>query len=143
MPRQPRDALPGFPQHVLQRGNNRQPVFFGEDDYRFYLAAVTLAAAQHAIAGHASVLMTNHVHLLVTPQQADGIATLMQCIGRRYVQYINTTYQRMGTLWEGRYRASLVDAERYFFPCARYIQLNPVRAAMVVHPASYPWSSYR
>jgi putative transposase len=143
MPRQPRYALPGIPQHVLQRGNNRQPIFFCEDDYRFYLASVQHAAAQHAIAVHAYVLMTNHVHLLVTPQQATGIAKLMQSIGRRYVQYINTTYQRTGTLWEGRYRASLVDAERYFFLCARYIELNPVRAAMVAHPATYPWSSYR
>lgn len=143
MPRPPRYALPGIPQHVLQRGNNRQPVFFCDDDYRFYLASVTLAAAQHAIAVHAYVLMTNHVHLLVTPQQASGIAKLMQSIGRRYVQYINATYQRTGTLWEGRYRASLVDTDRYFFLCARYIELNPVRAAMVAHPATYPWSSYR
>ncbi len=143
MPRPPRYALPGIPQHVLQRGNNRQPVFFCEDDYRFYLASVKLAAEQHGIAVHAYVLMTNHVHLLVTPQQADGIAKLMQSIGRRYVQYINTTYQRTGTLWEGRYRACLVDAERYFFLCTRYIELNPVHAAMVAHPATYAWSSYR
>lgn len=143
MPRPPRYALPGIPQHVLQRGNNRQPVFFCEDDYRFYLASVKLAAEQHGIAVHAYVLMTNHVHLLVTPQQANGIAKLMQSIGRRYVQYINTTYQRTGTLWEGRYRACLVDAERYFFLCTRYIELNPVHAAMVAHPATYAWSSYR
>lgn len=143
MPRQPRYPIPDIPQHVIQRGNNRQPVFFADDDYRFYLACLQHAAEQHTCAVHAYVLMTNHVHLLVTPSQANGVVKLMQSIGRRYVQYVNATYQRTGTLWEGRYKACLVEADTYLFTCSRYIELNPVRAAMVPHPAAYPWSSYR
>jgi putative transposase len=143
MPRQPRYPLPDIPQHVIQRGNNRQPVFFADDDYCFYLACLQRAAEQHACAVHAYVLMTNHVHLLVTPSQANGVAKLMQSLGRRYVQYVNVTYQRTGTLWEGRYRACLVEADTYLFSCSRYIELNPVRAAMAPHPGAYPWSSYR
>ena len=143
MPRQPRYPLPDIPQHIIQRGNNRQPVFFADEDYRFYLACLQRAAEQHACAIHAYVFMTNHVHLLVTPSRANGIAKLMQSLGRRYVQYVNVTYQRTGTLWEGRYRACLVDADTYLFTCSRYIELNPVRAHMVPHPGAYPWSSYR
>lgn len=115
---------------------------FCDDDYRFYLTSLQHAAQRYGCDIHAYVLMTNHIHLLVTPYQANGIAKLMQSIGRRYVPYINATYQRTGTLWEGRYRAGLVDAEAYFLLCSRYIELNPVRAAMVPHPAAYPWSSY-
>ena len=143
MPRQPRYALPNIPQHVIQRGNNRQPVFFDATDYRVYLDCVRVAAEQSATDVHAYVLMTNHVHLLVTPRQVNGVAKIMQSIGRRYVYYINTTYQRTGTLWEGRYKACLVEAEPYFFTCSRYIELNPVRAGMVADPAAYPWSSYQ
>jgi putative transposase len=143
MPRPARYPLPEVPQHVIQRGNNRQPVFFHEDDYRFYLACLTEAAATHATAVHAYVLMTNHVHLLMTPLRTDSIAKVMQSIGRRYVHYINMTYQRTGTLWEGRYRASLVEAEPYLVACYRYIELNPARAGMVQDPAEYAWSSYR
>ena len=143
MPRSPRYPLAGVPQHVIQRGNNRQPVFFHEKDYRKYLACLQDAAATYNCAVHAYVLMTNHVHLLMTPRQSDSLAKVMQSIGRRYVQYINMTYQRTGTLWEGRYRASLVEAEAYLLACYRYIELNPVRAGMVPGPAAYPWSSYR
>jgi len=109
MPRLPRYSLPGVPQHVIQRGHNRQPIFFQEDDYRFYLTCLQETTARHATAVHAYVLMTNHVHVLMTPHQLNSIAKVMQALGRRYVPYINATYQRTGTLWEGRYRASLVD----------------------------------
>jgi REP-associated tyrosine transposase len=143
MPRLPRYSLPGVPQHVIQRGHNRQPIFFQEDDYRFYLTCLQETTARHATAVHAYVLMTNHVHVLMTPHQPHSIAKVMQALGRRYVPYINATYQRTGTLWEGRYRASLVDADRYLLACYRYIELNPVRAGMVQHPTAYPWSSYR
>ena len=142
MPRHPRYDLLDVPQHVIQRGHNRQPIFFCDEDYRFYLAAVQHAAERSGCAIHAYVLMTNHIHLLVTPSQANGLAKLMQAIGRRYVPYINATYHRTGTLWEGRYRASLIEAEAYFLLCSRYIELNPVRAAMVAHPAASSWSSY-
>lgn len=143
MPRLLRYALPDVPQHIIQRGNNRQPVFFHADDYRFYLVCLQEAAATQGSAVHAYVLMTNHVHVLLTPRWPTSIAKVMQSLGRRYVQYINTTYHRTGTLWEGRYRASLVDAEPYLLACYRYIELNPVRAGMVQHPEEYPWSSYR
>jgi putative transposase len=143
MPRPPRYALPGVPQHVIQRGHNRQPIFFHEDDYRFYLACLQETTVRHATAVHAYVLMTNHVHLLMTPHQPHSLAKVLQALGRHYVPYINTTYQRTGTLWEGRYRASLVDAEPYLLACYRYIEFNPVRAGMVQDPGAYPWSSYR
>jgi putative transposase len=136
MPRHPRYSLLDVPHHVNQRGNHRQPIFFADEDYRLYLTAVHHAAPRYGCAIHASVLMTNHLHVLVTPSRANGMGNLMQSIGRRYVPYINTTYHRTGTLWEGRYRASLVEAEAYFLLCSRYIELNPVRAAMVAHPAA-------
>ena len=142
MPRQPRYYLPGVPQHVIQRGNNRQAVFFAEEDYTTYLGYLKEAAARHGCDIHAYVLMTNHVHLLVTAHKGDGIAKTMQSLGRKYVSYINRLYQRSGTLWEGRYKASLVESERYLLTCYRYIELNPVRAGMVQHPGDYPWSSY-
>jgi len=143
MPRQPRYPLAGIPQHVIQRGNNRQATFFANGDYRFYLNCLREAADRHDCHIHAYVLMTNHVHLLMTPQQPGAIAKVMQSVGRRYVQYVNYLYQRSGTLWEGRYKASLVDSERYLLTCYRYIELNPVRASMVSDPADYRWSSYR
>jgi putative transposase len=143
MPRQQRYRLPGVPQHVIQRGNNRQVTFFDNSDYRKYLDCLQAAGDKHGCAIHAYVLMTNHVHLLLTPETPDGIGKLMQSVGRRYVQYVNTVYQRTGTLWEGRYKASPVESERYLLTCYRYIELNPVRAGMVEGPADYAWSSYR
>ena len=143
MPRQPRYPLAGIPQHVIQRGNNRQTTFYANGDYHFYLNCLREAADRHDCHIHAYVLMTNHVHLLMTPQQPGAIAKVMQSVGRRYVQYVNYLYQRSGTLWEGRYKASLVDSERYLLTCYRYIELNPVRANMVAEPADYRWSSYR
>jgi putative transposase len=142
MPRKPRFTLPGVPQHVIQRGNNREPCFLGDADYRRYLDDLQASAQQYDCRLHAYVLMTNHVHLLVTPMRTQGIGDMMQALGRRYVYYINQTYGRTGTLWEGRYKASLVDSEAYLLACMRYIEMNPVRAQMVNHAAEYPWSSY-
>ena len=143
MARKPRFSLPGVPQHVIQRGNDRKPCFFANGDYRLYLDYLAEAANKFDCHVHAYVLMTNHAHLLVTPQSEHSIAHLMQRLGQRYVRAINTLYKRTGTLWEGRYKASLVDSENYLLTCMRYIELNPVRAAMVKHPAEYRWSSYR
>jgi putative transposase len=143
MARLPRFVLPGHPQHVIVRGNNREPIFNADEDYRFYLDKLHDASRKHQCDIHAYVLMTNHVHLLVTPRTEDGISKMNQMLGRYYVQYFNYTYRRSGTLWEGRYKASLIDSETYALTCYRYIELNPVRANMARHPAEYPWSSYR
>lgn len=143
MPRRPRIKLAEVPQHVVQRGINREPCFFAEEDYHCYLHWLQKSAADWGCAIHAYVLMTNHVHLLVTPANPDGIAKMMQSIGRRYVQYINRSYRRTGSLWEGRFKSSLVQAEEYLLTCMRYIELNSVRANMVNDPSQYRWSSYR
>ena len=144
MPRLPRFLLPGQPQHVIQRGNDRQTIFRVDKDYHFYLKKLTEAAEKHQCDIHAYVLMTNHVHLLVTPHKNNSIGKMMQSLGRCYVQYFNNCYHRTGTLWEGRYKATLIDTEQYLLTCMRYIELNPVRAdQMVDHPSKYPWSSYR
>ena len=143
VPRQPRYRIPGLPQHLVQRGNDRQPTFYTAGDYRIYKECLRSAAATHACHIHAYVLMTNHVHLLVTPAADASLSRLMQSLGRRYVRYINQTYQRTGTLWEGRYKACLVQADTYFLACQRYIELNPVRAMMVTDPGQYEHSSYR
>lgn len=142
MPRKPRFNLVGIPQHVIQRGNNREPCFYAEQDYLRYLDDLTEAAKKNDCRVHAYVLMTNHVHILLTPMIEHGIPQMMQALGRRYVRYINTGYQRSGTLWEGRYKSSLVDSDQYLLTCMRYIELNPVRANMVAHPGEYKWSSY-
>jgi len=142
MPRKPRFQLPGVPQHIIQRGNNREPCFYAELDYLRYLDDLGDALQRNQCALHAYVLMTNHVHLLITPQTEYGISHTMQDTGRKYVQHINKTYQRTGTLWEGRFKACLVDSEAYLLACMRYIELNPVRAGMVEHPGEYRWSSY-
>lgn len=143
MPRKPRVYMAGVPCHVIQRGNNRQVCFFTEEDYEFYLDCLKDACKRYKVALHAYVLMTNHAHLLMTPDTAEGISKVMQSLGRRYVQYINYMYRRCGTLWEGRHVSSLVNAEEYLLKCYRYIEMNPVRAGMVEHPADYKWSSYR
>ena len=142
MARLPRFIIPGQPQHVIQRGNNREPVFVAEDDYLFYRDKLVDACDTHKCEICAYVFMTNHVHLLITPQTDQGISKVMQMLGRYYVQYFNHTYQRTGTLWEGRYKGTLIDTERYLLTCYRYIELNPVRAGMVKHPSEYRWSSY-
>jgi putative transposase len=142
MPRKPRFTLPGMPQHIIQRGNNREPCFLAEDDYQCYLTELSEVATKFDCKVHAYVLMTNHAHLLITPFTEQGISNLMQALGRRYVYYFNKTYRRTGTLWEGRYKSCLIDSEHYLLTCMRYIELNPVRAGMVRHPAEYTWSSY-
>ncbi|MBL4760405.1 MAG: transposase [Mariprofundaceae bacterium] len=142
MPRKPRFYVAGLPVHVVQRGNNRQAIFFDDADYRAYLTWLHDAAQKYGCAIHAYVLMSNHVHILVTPENVDGVSRMMQYVGRRYVPYINHRYQRSGTLWEGRYKSSLIDADGYLLACSRYIEVNPVRASMVKHPRDYIWSSY-
>ncbi len=143
MPRRPRSWIRDVPLHILQRGNNRAACFYAEEDYRFYLHWLRRNAEHYGCAIHAYVLMTNHVHLLLTPKERDSASKLMQSLGRRYVQYVNRAHRRSGTLWEGRFKASLVEAESHLLSCYRYIELNPVRAAVVKHPADYIWSSYR
>jgi putative transposase len=143
MPRRTRIQLPGLPQHLVQRGVNREPCFFAEEDYHCYLHWLKQSAADYRCAVHAYVLMTNHVHLLVTPETPEGASRLMQSVGRRYVQYINRAYKRTGTLWEGRFKSSVVQEDHYFLLCSRYIELNPFRAGMVADPGLYRWSSYR
>ena len=142
MPRKPRHYLPNMPYHVVQRGNNRQPCFFCHDDYAFYMDVLLDALCCYNVHLHAFVLMTNHVHLLMTPSSADGISKVLQSVGRRYVRFVNAAYQRTGTLWEGRHKSSVVDRERYLLICYRYIELNPVRAGLVSSPEDYHWSSY-
>ena len=142
MARLPRYFVKGQAQHIIQRGNNREPVFVGDEDYLFYLECLQDAAKRHELLVHAYVLMTNHVHILATPRTKDSIPKTLQSIGRRYVQYFNYAYIRTGTLWEGRYKATVIDSDRYLLTCMRYIELNPVRAGMVAHPREYPWSSY-
>ena len=143
MPRPTRPDLPGVPQHIIQRGNDRHPCFFADADYLRYRAELRELALREGCAIHAYALMTNHVHLLVTPLAAGAVARLMQSLGRRYVRHINDRYHRTGTLWEGRYKACLVDDGDYLMQCHRYIELNPLRAAMVADPRDYPWSSHR
>lgn len=142
MARFPRLVAPGTPLHLIQRGNNRSPTFRTAEDFRRYHTLLLEASKRYECAVHAYVLMTNHVHLLLTPADAIGPARMMQAVGRTYVRYFNARHNRTGTLWEGRYRSTLVDSERYLLACSRYIELNPVRARMVEHPGEYHWSSY-
>jgi len=142
MPRRTRLKVAGVPVHIIQRGNNRQACFFADDDYLFFLDCLTRIAKRFRCALHAYVLMTNHFHLLLSSQLESGPSLLMKFLGQRYVQYVNRTYRRSGSLWEGRFRSSLVQTDRYVLGCYRYIELNPVRANMVKHPMDYPWSSY-
>lgn len=143
MPRRARLTLPGVAQHVIQRGNNRIACFYADDDYQTYLDWMAEYAKDTGCHVHAYVLMTNHAHLLVTPDNKESLGQLMRRLGQRYVQYINRTYRRSGTLWEGRYKSCLCAESDYVLACYRYIELNPVRANMVNHPGDYRWSSYR
>ncbi|MES9898095.1 MAG: transposase [Sedimenticola sp.] len=143
MARLPRLIVPGLPHHIIQRGNNRSPVFFDESDYCAYLSWLYEAAKKHGCIIHSYVLMTNHVHLLLTPGTDNSVGNTLQTLGRRYVRYINGTYSRTGTLWEGRFKSSVIQTDRYLLTCYRYIELNPIRAGMVDHPGDYRWSSYR
>lgn len=142
MARKPRFTLPGYPQHIIQRGNNRNVIFADDADYRFYLSKLKAACERFDCRIHAYILMTNHVHLLMTPGTETGISKAMQSLGCCYAQHFNWRYQRTGTPWDGRYKASLLDKEHYLLTCYRYIEMNPVRAGMVDHPRHYRWSSY-
>ncbi len=142
MARLPRLTLPGFTHHVIQRGNNRQAIFATGADYQMMLALLEENSRKFGVAIHAYVLMSNHFHLLVTPQTQEGLPQMMQAIGRRYVRYFNDAQHRSGTLWEGRYKSALIQSERYLLACMVYIDLNPVRAGLAATPADYPWSSH-
>jgi putative transposase len=142
MARLPRLTLPGHLHHVIQRGNNRQPIFGDGEDYELMLALLADNAHRYAVAVHAYVLMGNHFHLLATPTSAEGLPQMMQAVGRRYVQHFNRRHGRTGTLWEGRYRSTILDPEQYLLPCMVYLDLNPVRAGLVTQAADYAWSSH-
>ena len=143
MPRRARILLPGVPVHLFQRGNKRSACFYADADYRFYLVHLAEQAMKHGCVLHAYCLMTNHVHLLLTPQRENSQGGMMKALGQCYVQYVNRTYRRSGTLWEGRFRSCLLQDDAHVLTCYRYIELNPVRACLVGHPAEYRWSSYR
>lgn len=142
MARLPRLAVPGQPHHLIQRGTNRQPIFRDAADYERMLRLLGEHARSRRVDIHAYVLMGNHFHLLASPADASGLSTMMQGVGRAYVRYFNDRHTRTGTLWEGRFKGTVIDSERYLFICMAYIELNPVRAGLVAAPADYPWSSY-
>ena len=142
MARLPRLSIPGYPHHVLQRGNNRQAIFTSPADYRTLLDLTAEAARNSGVAVHAYVLMANHFHLLATPESANSLPHMMQAVGRRYVRYFNDSQQRSGSLWEGRYRSTVLQANAGLLACMAYIDLNPVRAGLVSEARSYPWSSH-
>jgi putative transposase len=142
MARLPRLTLPGYPHHVIQRGNNRQAIFVDAQDYETMLALLADNARAHGVAVHAYVLMGNHFHLLVTPDSTESLPRMMQAVGRSYVRYFNQRHGRSGTLWEGRYRSTLIQSERYLLACMAYIDLNPVRAGLAGRPTDWPWSSH-
>jgi putative transposase len=140
--RQPRYIAPGLPQHVIQRGNDRTACFASTADFELYRKCLGDACERYDCQLHAYVLMTNHVHLLMTPLTETAVSQVMQSVGRRYVRWFNAAYQRTGTLWEGRHKATLVQTEQYLFSCYRYIELNPVRAGLARAPSAYRWSSF-
>lgn len=142
MARLPRLTIPGYPHHIIQRGNNRQPIFASDADYQTLLSMLEENARKFGVGVHAYVLMSNHFHLLATPEATQGIPQMMQAVGRRYVRYFNQRQGRTGTLWEGRYKSTLIQSERYLLTCMAYIDLNPVRAGLASEPADYPWSSH-
>ena len=143
MPRISRQCPIGLPVHVIQRGNNRQACFAANSDLKAYAYWLREGAKKFGVDIHAWVFMTNHVHLLLTPTAEMAVSQLMQYVGRFYVRFFNFQYQRTGTLYEGRFKSSIVQTREYLLACQRYIELNPVRAGMVTDPADYAWSSYR
>ena len=143
MPRRPRSIFPNLPVHIVQRGNNRRTCFRQQKDFRSYLAALRETSSQYGVAIHAYALMSNHAHILATPEDENSASKMMQQLGRKYVAYFNKTHSRTGTLWEGRFRSSSIRSARYLFACYRYIELNPVPAGLVQSPGEYEWSSYR
>ena len=142
MPRRKRMYLAGLPYHLVQRGNNREVCFVEPENYQYYLQLWKECSKRYRIAVHAYCLMTNPIHFLVTPENPDSISRAMSVIGSRYAYYFNKTYDRTGTIWEGRHKSSLIQSDRYFLTCCRYIELNPVVAGMVNKPEEYKWSSY-
>jgi putative transposase len=142
MARLPRFILPDYPQHVIQRGSNAQRILFDEADYWFLWERLGAGATKFHCDIHAYVLMPTHLHLVVTPRTVDGIGKMMQYVGRYYVRYFNQRYERTGTLWDGRYRATLIDPRRWLNTCARYVEQNPVRTGLVTEPGAYDWSSH-
>ena len=142
MARLPRLTVPDYPHHIIQCGNNRQGIFTSSADYLMLLTLLDENARKFGVALHAYVLMSNHFHLLATPSTDQGLPQMMQAVGRRYVRYFNDSQARTGTLWEGRYRSTLIEAAHYLLPCMVYIDLNPVRAGLVKDAGDYPWSSY-
>ncbi len=143
MARLPRLTVAGYPHHVIQRGNNRQPIVKTDADREVLLDLMSENAKKHQVAINAYVLMDNHFHLLLTPETGEGVPLMMQAVGRRYVRYFNDLHQRTGTLWEGRYKSTLIQTDRYLLACMAYLDLNPVRAGMVSDPRQYNWSSHR
>jgi putative transposase len=129
--------------HIVQRGVDRRATFIQKKDYRSYLAALGETSAEFGVSVHAYVLMTNHVHILARPEQEGSVSRMMQQLGRKYVSYFNKEHGRTGTLWEGRFRSSVIRTDRYLLACYRYIELNPVRAGLVQSVCEYKWSSYR
>lgn len=142
MARLPRLTLPGYPHHIIQRGNNRHAIFASVADYQMLLNLLAENARKFEVAIHAYVLMSNHFHLLATPHTSNGLPQMMQAVGRRYVRHFNDAQKRTGTLWEGRYKSTLIQTDRYLLACMAYIDLNPVRAGLVAQARDYPWSSY-
>ncbi len=142
MARLPRLSIAGCPHHVLQRGNNRQPVFMDDADRVRYLALLGEAASRFKVAVHAYVLLDNHVHLLLTPSDGAGLAQTMQALGRAYVRYFNDRHTRSGTLWEGRYRSAPLEGRAYLLPCLVWLDTHPARAGLASDPAGYVWSSH-
>ncbi|MBS0294317.1 MAG: transposase [Proteobacteria bacterium] len=142
MARLPRLTLAGYPHHIIQRGNNRQLIFADRQDFETMLSLLAENAQKFRVAVHAYVLMDNHFHLLATPATDEALPKMMQAVGRSYVRYFNDRHGRSGTLWEGRYRATLIESERYMLACMAYIDLNPVRAGMVGQALDWPWSSH-
>jgi putative transposase len=142
MSRKPRLVVPEWPVHIVQRGNDRMACFRGEGDYLVYLALLRQISKRTSCEVHAYCLMSNHIHLLVTPQSANACSKLMKELAQRYSYYFNRKHERTGPLWEGRFRSCVIESSRYAVACYRYIELNPVRAGIVNHPAGYAWSSY-
>ncbi len=143
MPRKPRFFLPDIPIHAIVRGNDRKVIFAEDADKAAYLEIAKEASLTYHVFIHAYVLMDNHVHWLISSPEPENLSKFMQYLGRRYVPYFNHKYGKTGTLWEGRFKASLIDTEHYLLRCYQYIELNPVRANMVKYPEAYVWSSYR
>lgn len=142
MPRLPRLNLADIPQHIVQVGHNNLPCFFDGEDYEFYLTSLRNAADQYRVEVHAYVLLPNMVQIIATPRVPDGVPSMMQSLGRRYVQYVNHRYKRSGTLWQGRYKSSLIDSDAYLLTCYRYVELRPLYLGLADSLGDYPWSSF-